>query len=230
MTEFNSSSHLGADAASRYEDFYPPLGVSVETPRLVLLGATDDLLWRLLPIIRAGVVSAEESPFDDPMSLYEESPEREWRWLRGVWAGRASVSPDFWRLYFVAMVNDEVVGMQDLVGLNFEKHGTVTSFSWLAPSARGRGLGSEMRSAILQLAFGGLNAKEASSEAFLDNAASNRVSASAGYVPNGLEWATRRGQPAQLQKWILSREAWQGTRRDDIRLLGVESCKKVLGI
>jgi RimJ/RimL family protein N-acetyltransferase len=209
---------------------YPPLGVSVETPRLELLGATDELLYELLPTVRAGVVSAEENPFDDPISLYDESPQREWRWLRGIWKGRASVGPGFWRLYFVVRVDGELVGMQDLLGLEFGTYGTVASFSWLAPGARGHGLGAEMRSAILHLAFAGMGAREATSDAFLDNASSNRVSEKAGYVRNGVEWATRRGQPAQLQRWVLPRRTWLDRQRDDIRLSGVEECRKVLGI
>lgn len=55
----------------------------------------------------------------------------------------------------------------------------------LAPSLRHRGLGTEMRSAILHLAFDGLDAREASSEAFADNEASNAVSRSLGYEPTG---------------------------------------------
>jgi hypothetical protein len=46
----------------------------VQTPRLALVGATDELLERLIPIIRAGVVDSGPLPFDDPMSLYEDSP------------------------------------------------------------------------------------------------------------------------------------------------------------
>jgi hypothetical protein len=55
---------------------YPPLNVQVHTPRLSLLGATDELLERLLPVVRKGVVTAAPWPFDDPMSLYQDSPER----------------------------------------------------------------------------------------------------------------------------------------------------------
>ena len=62
--------------------------------------------------------------------------------------------------------------MQDLIGINFAVLGTVSTFSWLQPSFRRRGLGTEMRAAILHLAFAGLGAGEASSEAFADNDAS----------------------------------------------------------
>jgi hypothetical protein len=58
---------------------YPPLDLQVRTPRLVLADATDDLLERLIPVVRAGVAGSGPPPFDDPMSLYEDSPERERR-------------------------------------------------------------------------------------------------------------------------------------------------------
>src|ERR1017187_3218330 len=66
---------------------YPLLNVQVRTPRLTLVGATDDLLERLVPIIRDGILDPGQMPFDDPMSLYEDSPQREWKWLRGIWRG-----------------------------------------------------------------------------------------------------------------------------------------------
>ena len=50
-----------------------------------------------------------------------------------------------------------------------------------------------MRAAILHLAFEGLGAASAESEAFHDNHASNRVSQILGYSPNGVGWATRKG-------------------------------------
>jgi RimJ/RimL family protein N-acetyltransferase len=167
---------------------YPPLNIRVRTPRLELLGATDDLLAQLLPVVRDGIVAGGPLPFDDPMSFYEASPEREWRWLRGIWAGRARVEPQWWRLYFAVVVAGEPVGMQDLVGADFHSFGTVSTFSWLRPSFRRRGVGREMRAAVLHLAFVGLGAKEALSEAFADNEASNRVSRVLGYEPNGTGW------------------------------------------
>ncbi len=202
----------------------------MRTPRLELVGATDELLHRLLPVVRAGVVGPDDAPFDDPMSLYADSPEREWRWLRAIWAGRARASPDQWRLYFVVLVDGEPAGMQDLIGTDFSLFGSVASFSWLAPAFRRRGLGREMRSAVLQLAFAGLAAREATSEAFIDNDASNGVSRSLGYEPNGTDWATRRGDPAILRRWRLTRERWEITRRSDIQLTGVEECKPLLGL
>lgn len=85
-------------------------------------------------------------------------------------------------------------------------------------------------SAILHLAFAGLGAREASSEAFTDNDASNAVSRALGYEPNGTTWATRRGEPALLSAWKLTRKQWERSRRDDIQLTGVEACWPLLGL
>jgi RimJ/RimL family protein N-acetyltransferase len=209
---------------------YPPLNVEIRTPRLTLAGASDELLERLVPLVRAGIVDTEPLPFDDPISFYADSPEREWQWLRSIWRGRGRVSPDSWRLYFAVLVDGEPVGMQDLTSTNFTRFGTVSSFSWLAPGRRGQGLGKEMRAAILHLAFAGLGAREAGSDAFVDNEPSNHVSRALGYEPNGTDWDTRRGEVAQIQQWRLTRDVWERHRRDDIDLIGVEACLPALGL
>jgi RimJ/RimL family protein N-acetyltransferase len=209
---------------------YPPLNLTVRTPRVTLAGATDELLERLVPVVRAGVVGPGALPFDDPMSLYEDSPEREWRWLRAIWSGRGRVGRDWWRLYLVVVVDGEVAGMQDVIGAEFPAFAAVSTFSWLGQDFRGRGIGKEMRAAALHLAFAGLGAREATSDAFTDNHASNGVSQALGYQQNGTDWATRRGTSAQLLRWRLTRERWQQSRRDDIALAGVDECLPVLGL
>ena len=83
-----------------------------------------------------------------------------------------------------------------------------------------------MREAALHLSFDGLGAAEAASDAFLDNARSNRVSQALGYERNGTDWATRRGEPALIQRWRITREQWLPRRRDDIVVRGAEACRK----
>lgn len=206
---------------------YPLLDVRVSTPTLELRGATDDLLDELADAVREGKTDAEPLPYDDPISLYEPDPDqRVAKWLRAIWRGRGKVEPEAWRLYFVVVVDGRAVGMQDLIGVDFSTFGTVTSFSWLADDQRSRGIGQEMRAAILHLAFEGLGAKEASSDAFLDNHASNAISRALGYEPNGSDWATRQGEPALLNRWRLTRDNWR--RRDDIQLHNLEACRTYL--
>lgn len=210
---------------------YPAFDVSVTTPRLELRGATDELLGRLAPLVREGKTAAHPLPYDDPMSLYESDPDqRVQRWLQGIWRGRGRVEPDSWRLYFAVVVDGEPVGMQDLIGDRFATFGTVTTFSWLSADARGRGLGREMREAVLHLAFEGFGAREAGSDAFVDNAGSNAVSRALGYRENGTDWDTRQGEPAPIQRWRLVRESWLPRRRSDIALHGVVACRQLLSI
>lgn len=210
---------------------YPPLDVKVTTPRIELRGATDELLERLAPVVRAGKAMSEPPPYDDPMSLYEDDPEvRERKWLQSIWRGRGSVTEDFWRLYFVVMLEGRPVGMQDLIGESFSTFGAVVTFSWLSSDVRRLGVGSEMRQAVLHLAFEGFGAVEATTEGFMDNPGSNGVSGSLGYQPNGVTWESRRGEPGLMQRWRLTRADWQKHRRDDIELHGVDACADVLGV
>ena len=210
---------------------YAPLHVRVSTPRLELVAATDTLLEQLQVLVRDGKAMADPPPYDDPMSLYEPDPKvRLHTWLRGIWSARGSATPDSWRLSFAVVVDECVVGMQDVLGLQFGTHKTVTSFSWLSSTVRRAGLGTEMRHAILHRAFDGMGALEASSDAFVDNLGSNRVSEALGYQPNGVEWATRNGQPGLLQRWRLTRSDWLSVRRTDIQLYGVDACKAALGL
>jgi len=215
----------------RSMSLYPPFDVRVVTPRVELRGATDDLLGMLAPLVASGKAMADPPPWDDPCSFYESDPDARVRsWLQAVWRGRGTVRPDSWRLYFVVFADGEPIGQQDLTGREFDSFGTVESTSWVASDARGRGLGAEMRSAILHLAFEGLGAAEAHSEAAVDNAASNRVSERLGYQRNGTSWATHQGKPVLGQRWMLDRKTWQTRRRDDITLSGVEACRAALGL
>jgi RimJ/RimL family protein N-acetyltransferase len=207
---------------------YAPLNVEVTTPRLELRGATDDLLGALVPLVRAGQADADPPPFDDPISFYDSDPDRRVeKWLRAIWRARGRVDAGFWRLNLVVLVGGRAVGMQDVIGRDFGDFGTVTTFSWLAADVRGRGLGREMREAALHLSFDGFGAGEAASDAFVDNAGSNRVSETLGYQRNGTDWDTRRGEPAMIQRWRITREQWLPRRRDDIALSGVEACRQV---
>jgi len=210
---------------------YPLFDLRVVTPRLELRGASDDLLEQLAPLVRAGGATADPPPWDDPSPFYEPDPDvRIRKWLQSIWRGRGTVQPDRWRLYFAVVVDGEPVGMQDLTGRDFLDFAGVESTSWISTDVRQRGIGTEARAAILHLAFDGLDAREAYSEAAFDNHGSNGVSERLGYERNGTAWATHQGKPVLGQRWLLSRESWQRTRRDDIELHGVDAARAVLGI
>lgn len=210
---------------------FAPLDVLVRTPRLELRAASDEHLEALAPLVAAGYATADPPPWDDPSSFYEPDPKvRVELWMQAVWRARGTVRSDAWRLSFVAFVDDEPVGQQDLASHDFNDLATVESTSWVSSERRGRGIGTEMRAAILHLAFEGFGAREAHSEGAADNIGSNTVSERLGYSPNGVTWATHQGKPVLGQRWRLTRDDWSVGRRGDIDLIGIAACRQTLGI
>jgi RimJ/RimL family protein N-acetyltransferase len=87
-----------------------------------------------------------------------------------------------------------------------------------------------MRAAVLHLAFEGFGAERALSEAFEDNLASGGVSRALGYERDGTTWATRKGESAPMRRYLLTKDAWQQRRRDDITITGLDAVKEFLGL
>ncbi len=106
--------------------------------------------------------------------------------LRDYWRSMGTWSPASWSLGFVVEQAGSVLGVQSLEADDFAVLATVDSGSWLAQHARGRGLATSMRTAVLALAFDHLGARVAISSARSDNAASLAVSRRFGYVDNGI--------------------------------------------
>src|ERR1700716_2819412 len=113
-----------------------------------------------------------------------------------------------------------VVGVQDIFGSEFRVTRQVGTGSWLGRAYQGRGIGKEMRAAILHLAFAGLEAHCATSGAFEDNPASIAISRSLGYVENGDDIKARRGKSARAIRFLLRRDVWEQRRRGDIQIHG----------
>jgi RimJ/RimL family protein N-acetyltransferase len=124
-----------------------------------------------------------------------------WRAL-GLW------SPDDWALPFVVRAGGEVVGAQWLEGPDWRADRTVDSSSWLVAPARGRGLGKQMRAAVLALAFGPLRADAAVSSAVVDNQSSLGVSRALGYRDTHRSVLEHSGET--LQHVRLGRVTWEG--------------------
>jgi RimJ/RimL family protein N-acetyltransferase len=89
---------------------------------------------------------------------------------------------------------------------------TVTSGSFLGLPHQGRGLGREMRAAVLTLAFDRLGAERAETEAFEDNRASQRVTEWIGYRPNGDGSDVRRGERGRTLHYAMDRTDWEARR------------------
>ncbi len=140
------------------------------------------------------------------------------------WVAMGAWSPDAWRLPFVVTVHDQIVGVQTLEADDFAVLRTVETASWLFTEHRGEGLGTLARTAVLALAFDGLHAEVALTEAWADNAASLGVSRSIGYRPNG-SVRHRRGSVAdEMHRLRLERESWLGAARPSVHIDGLAPC------
>ncbi len=147
------------------------------------------------------------------------------------WNTYGSWRPEHWKLPFCVRVGGELVGVQELEAEGFPLLRTVDSFSYLAPAARGRGIGQQMRRAVLALAFGPLQAQAAISSAWHDNYASLAVSRALGYRPNGESLHPRDGGVDTMLHLRLRRSDWlAGGGAAGVVIEGIEACWPYLGL
>lgn len=145
--------------------------------------------------------------------------------MKFMYGTRANWQPDDWHLTLCTFVDGRIVGSQGLVAKDFGVVRGVSTGSWLLPDVQGRGIGREMRTAVLHFAFAGLGAVEAHSQAHVDNHASNRVSEALGYEVTHHEGARFGDVRAESYKLVLRREVWEQHpihRRDDIVFEGLD--------
>lgn len=206
---------------------WPIAGLRVRTPRLELRWPTDDDLVELAARTD-DVHDPDFQPFLTGWALLS-SPERERGLLQYHWRTRASLGPEDWSLPLAVVVDGAVVGSQDIAARDFAVRRTVDTGSWLHRSLHGRGVGTEMRAAVLHLAFAGLGAERAETGAFVGNASSLRVTEKLGYRPNGDQVLVVDGERRVEHRFVLDRATWEPTRRDDIDLVGIDACRPLLG-
>ncbi len=218
----------GAQLRERLASHQPIFGLTVRTPTLSLQMPTDPELLELLSVIDGGIHDPSWMPFTIGWTDRPQ-PERDRESLAHWWRTRAAFTTDQWTWTGAVRTAEGLVGVQDLMSKEFATLREVTSGSWLGSRHQGRGVGREMRAAVLHLAFEGLGAHRAHSSYLEENEASRRVSASLGYEPNGYEFVTVRGTPHRSCKMVLERAAWEARRRDDITIEGLEDCLELFG-
>jgi RimJ/RimL family protein N-acetyltransferase len=140
------------------------------------------------------------------------------------------MSPREWGVNFLVRLEGRVIGMQGLMATDFAVTRDVSSGSWLGLAYQGRGFGTEMRAAVVGLAFDHLRARTARSEAFFDNPASLAVSRRLGYRDDGSRVVERRGSAATLQRVLLDRSGWGAHRPGwTLGVDGLDGCRDLLG-
>jgi len=209
--------------------WWPLAGLRLRTPRLELRPASDSDLSALADLAAAGVHDPAMQPFTFPWT--DVAPEERGRSvLKYHWSQRAAWRPDLWSLDFVVVRDGTVVGTQGVSARDFAILREVSTGSWLGREYHGQGVGTEMRAAVLHLAFAGLGAEYAISGAFTDNAASQRISRKLGYADNGVERQVSRRRPATVQRFRLDRQAWEATHAIPVTIAGLEPCLHMFGL
>jgi RimJ/RimL family protein N-acetyltransferase len=210
--------------------FWPLFDLVVRTPRLELRAPTDDMFIEL-----ADAASPEMFPDGENYFMLDwlsgPPPIRQRHSMQWWWRQRANFSPDDWHLDLAVIVEGRPVGSQGVGARAFPLRRSVSTGSWLAAPMQGKGLGTEMRAAVLHLAFAGLGAEEALSEAFEGNVRSMAVSRAVGYEDNGQEIRLRAGgRPSLSRHFRLTRQRFEQFRRDDIVIENLEPCLQLFGL
>jgi RimJ/RimL family protein N-acetyltransferase len=211
-------------------DHYPLAGLRLTTSRLTLCLGNDDQIAALGDLAFDGPHDPSYMPFsagwtDDPPPVRARST------ITHQWLARSRSTPDAWGVDFVVIRDGVVVGTQAISGRNFAVVREVDTGSWLGRRFHGQGIGTEMRAAVLHLAFAGLRAERATSGAFSDNPASLRVSEKLGYQPNGIDWQASRNRRGAVMRLVLTREAWERTARVPVRIEGLtDACRAEFGL
>ncbi|MBE0010463.1 MULTISPECIES: GNAT family N-acetyltransferase [unclassified Arthrobacter] len=193
---------------TRLEDVWPLFGLQISTPRLTLNPVRDEQLPGMIDAVLAGIHDPAVMPFGVP---WTDAPRDEL--IKGTarhqWRQRTTVEPENWTLNLAVCCGGRVIGVQDLSARDLSIQRTVHTGSWLTQAEQGKGLGTEMRSAVLQFAFDYLGAKWAVSDAASWNAASLAVSRNLGYVANGVtRTVVRPGEATTIHHVRLAAEAF----------------------
>jgi RimJ/RimL family protein N-acetyltransferase len=208
---------------------WPLFDLRIRSERLVLRLPTDDDLVELAALAKAGIHGPDEMPFAFPWSTLP-SPEFERGFVQYHWLQRATWSTGRWELVLGVELDGRLVGSQGIEAENFSIVRTVATGSWLSRPFQGRGIGREMREAVLAFAFEDLGAEVATTQATIDNAASNAISRRLGYRPNGFGRLAPGGRVKETQFYRMTRDEWADQPRLPIRVDGFERCRGLFGL
>ncbi|MBV9921018.1 MAG: GNAT family N-acetyltransferase [Pseudonocardia sp.] len=209
-------------------EHWPLRHLVLRTPRLELRPDDDAGLHELVEVAYDGVHPPAEMPFG--VAWTDADP----RYLgRGVlqyyWSERAALGPARWSIHFLVRLDGRVVGTQRLGARDFAVTRDVDTGSWIGRRHQGKGIGTEMRAAVLLFAFDHLGAEAARSAANAENPRSLGVSRRLGYRRDGTETVVRRGRRTEDVRLVVTPSTLV---RPDWTLDAVgygEDCRALLG-
>jgi RimJ/RimL family protein N-acetyltransferase len=209
--------------------WWPLAGLRLRTARLELRLPTLADLDSLASLAAAGVHDPAVQPFTVPWTDVDPA-ERALSVLQYHWSQWASWKPGNWSLPLAVLADGVVVGTQSIDARDFGLLREVETGSWIGLSFQGQGIGTQMRAAVLHLAFAGLGAEYAVSGAFSDNLASQSVSAKLGYQPDGITRVVSRGRAATQYRFRLDRPTWAARAQEPVTIEGLAPCLRMFGL
>jgi RimJ/RimL family protein N-acetyltransferase len=220
--------HVQGPEPVTLEDAWPLFGLRIRSERLVMRLPRESDLMPLMAVAKAGIHPVGEMPFGVAWST-APSPGFERGFLEHHWGNWAHWGPESWTLNLMVELDGQPIGSQSVRGEQFPIFRTVHTGSWLGQVHQGRGLGTEMRAAVLAFAFDGLGAEAAESSAFLDNVASNRVSRKLGYDENGRGSLAPEGVARETQLFRMTVAGWRSRPRPSVTIEGLDACRELFG-
>ena len=208
---------------------WPLYGLRLRTSRLELRLPALEELDALAQLSIEGVHDPSWMPFAVPWTDLPPA-ERARSVMQFHWRTLAGWAPRDWNLQLAVFLDGVVVGAQGISARDFTIMREVRTGSWLGQRYQGQGIGTEMRAAVLHLAFAGLNAESAITAALTDNPASNAVSRKLGYQPNGLVRTRVRDALGYEQRFTLDRDRWQQHRTVPVEIDDLEPCLPQFGL
>lgn len=192
---------------------WPVFGLVLESPRLRLHAA-----------------SARDIVAIGTNSYYGSGPRRGAAFTaaelfaRAVARSVADWEVENWNIVFAVWRDDEIVGLQELSAQDFPRMRIVETPAWVVPEYRNKGIGQEMRRAVLYLAFHELHAVAAHADPLVANHTAIQVNRLLGYMPR-----LDRGPHGDRLPMALTEEAWRQGSQLSIRVIGLGPCLPLFG-
>ena len=207
----------------------PLFRLRLRTERLELRLPTEAELQEFAALAEQGVHPPEEMPFRFAWTDAIGTPEFRDGFIEFHRGARRTWAPESWNLVLGVWADGVPVGTQSVNAVNFAARRTAETSSWLGQRFQGRGIGTEMRAAILTLLFDGLGGEVATSGYIEGNERSRRVSDELGYVVHGEETVAPRGTPVREIQLALDRAAWQAVARPPVEIVDLAPCLPLFG-
>jgi RimJ/RimL family protein N-acetyltransferase len=206
----------------------PLYGLRLHTPRLELRLVSREELVEVHELAREGIHPPTEMPFEVPWTDRADEP----TFIEDCVAYHETTLADWrserWALNLIVFLDGRPIGSQGMLAENFSEERVVDTGSWLGRRFQRQGIGTEMRAAVLELAFRELGARAATSGSVFGNESSKRVSEKLGYAVVGTSVIAPRGEPVSKHDLRLEREDWKPPIAVEIE--GAEACLPLFGV